>query len=83
MDLKIFEKMDTPELKNYIQFLLWHYRVMDSFWYLYITEKFGQPVADELNEMVLSNSYYGITGSWIPSGIFISQKNLVNRLQMN
>ena len=22
MDLKIFEKMDAPELKNYIQFLL-------------------------------------------------------------
>jgi len=52
MDLKIFEKLDSRELKDYIQFLLWHYRVMDSFWYLYITEKFGQPVADELNEMV-------------------------------
>ena len=52
MDLRIFEKMDPPELKSYIQFLLWHYRVMDSFWYLYITEKFGQPVADELNEKV-------------------------------
>jgi hypothetical protein len=52
MDTKIFEKMDAPELKNYIEFLLWHYRVMDAFWYLYITEKFGQPVADELNEMV-------------------------------
>jgi hypothetical protein len=52
MDLRIFEKMDAQELRNYIQFLLWHYRVMDSFWYLYITEKFGQPVADELNEKV-------------------------------
>src|SRR4030043_1584592 len=52
MDIKIFEKMDASELKSYIQFLLWHYRVMDSFWYLCITEKFGQPVADELNEKV-------------------------------
>jgi hypothetical protein len=52
MDIEIFEKMGTPELRSYIQFLLWHYQVMDSFWYLYIAEKFGQPVADELNEKV-------------------------------
>lgn len=52
MDLRVFEKMNSQDLKSYIQFLLWHYRVMDSFWYLYITEKFGQPVADELNEKV-------------------------------
>jgi hypothetical protein len=52
MDIKIFEKMDVSELKSYIQFLLWHYRVMDSFWYLNVTKKFGQPVADELNEKV-------------------------------
>jgi hypothetical protein len=53
MDIEIFEKMDASELRNYIQFLIWHYQVMDSFWYLNIAEKFGQPVADELNEKVL------------------------------
>jgi hypothetical protein len=52
MDMKIFEKMDASVLKNYIQFLIWHYQVMDSFWYLFITEKFCQPVADELNGKV-------------------------------
>ena len=52
MDTKIFEKMDGPELKNYIQFLLWHYRVMDAFWFLYVAEKFDQPVAERLNERV-------------------------------
>ncbi|MCX5825711.1 MAG: DUF6125 family protein [Deltaproteobacteria bacterium] len=52
MDLKIFEKMDAPELKNYIQFLLWHYRVMDAFWFLSVAKMFDQPTAERLNEQV-------------------------------
>ena len=52
MDLRVFEKMDAPELKNYIQFLLWHYQVVDSFWYLYVQERFNQSTADSLNEKV-------------------------------
>jgi len=52
MDIKIFEKMDAPELKNYIQFLLWHYRVIDAFWFLYVVERFDQPIAEQLNEQV-------------------------------
>jgi hypothetical protein len=52
MNLEIFEKMDAPELRNYIQFLLWHYRVVDAFWYLNITEQFDQATADQLNEKV-------------------------------
>jgi hypothetical protein len=52
MDIKIFEKMNPQELKNYIQFLLWHYQVVDSFWYLYVQERFDQSTADSLNEKV-------------------------------
>jgi hypothetical protein len=52
MDTKIFEKMDAPELKNYIQFLLWHYRVMDAFWFICVAERFDQPTAERLNEQV-------------------------------
>lgn len=52
MDLKIFEKMDAPELKNYIQFLLWHYRVMDAFWFICVAERFDQPTAERINEQV-------------------------------
>jgi len=52
MDLEIFEKMDAPELRKYIEFLLWHYRVMDAFWYLNITEQFDQTTADQMNERV-------------------------------
>jgi len=30
MELEIFENMDAPDLRKYIQFLLWHYRVVDA-----------------------------------------------------
>ena len=52
MDLKLFEKMDGSELKNYLQFLLWHYRVMDAFWFLSVAKMFDQPTAERLNEQV-------------------------------
>ena len=52
MDLEIFANMQAPELRKYIEFLLWHYRVMDSFWYIYVAEQFGEPRADGLNEKV-------------------------------
>jgi hypothetical protein len=52
MDLEIFEKMQAADLRRYIQFLLWHYRVVDAFWYLYVTEQFDEQTADRLNERV-------------------------------
>ena len=52
MNLKIFESMQAPELRTYIEFLLWHYRVMDAFWFLNAAEEFGQPAAERLNERV-------------------------------
>ena len=52
MDLTIFEGMEAPELRRYLQFFLRHYRQMDSFWYLYIAEEFGEATADRLNEKV-------------------------------
>jgi len=52
VNLNVFENMQAPELRTYIKFLLWHYRVMDSFWYLYIAEQFDEPTADGLNEKV-------------------------------
>jgi len=52
MDLEIFEKMEPSQLKRYIEFLLWHYRVVDAFWFIYVEERFGRDVAEELNEKV-------------------------------
>lgn len=52
MDMKIFENLEAPELKNYIEFLLHNYRVVDAFWFLYVAEQFGQPAAERINERV-------------------------------
>ena len=52
MDLEIFENMQAPDLRKYIEFLLWHYRVMDAFWFIYVAERFDQPTAERLNEQV-------------------------------
>ncbi len=52
MDLKIFEKMDSSELRKYIEFLLWHYRVIDAFWFIYVAERFDQSTAERINEQV-------------------------------
>ncbi len=48
----VFEKMNVSELKSYINFLLWHYRVVDAFWFIYVAERFDQPTAESLNEQV-------------------------------
>lgn len=52
VDLEIFKNMNAPQLRKYLQFLLWHYRVIDAFWYLSIVEEFDEPTADRLNERV-------------------------------
>lgn len=52
MDLEIFDNMDAPDLRKYIGFLLWHYRVVDAFWFIYVGERFDQPAAERINEKV-------------------------------
>jgi hypothetical protein len=52
MDMKIFEGMGAEELQRYLEFLLWHYRVMDAFWFIYIAEEFDQATAERINERV-------------------------------
>ncbi|MBN1481510.1 hypothetical protein EH223_04025 [candidate division KSB1 bacterium] len=52
MDMQIFENMGARELRDYIQFLLWHYRVMDAFWFIYVSDMFDQPTAERINEKV-------------------------------
>jgi hypothetical protein len=71
MDLEIFENMDAPDLRKYIQFLLWHYRVVDAFWYLKITERFDESTADQLNEKV-----WGRVAA-------MAAKDLVKRFEIN
>jgi hypothetical protein len=52
MDLRVFQDMEAADLRKYIEFLLWHYRVVDAFWFLYAAERFDQPTAERLNERV-------------------------------
>lgn len=52
MDLKVFEEKDADWLRNYLEFLLWHYRVVDAFWFLYIEEDFGLETAERVNGRV-------------------------------
>ncbi|MGQ9507895.1 MAG: DUF6125 family protein [Thermodesulfobacteriota bacterium] len=52
MDLTLIDRMTVHELKNYINFLLWHYRVIDAFWFLYVAERFNQSTAEGINEQV-------------------------------
>jgi hypothetical protein len=52
MDLRVFQTMEKDELINYLEFLLWHYRVVDAFWFLYVAEQFDQPTAERINEKV-------------------------------
>jgi hypothetical protein len=52
MNLELFEKMEAPQLRQYIEFLLWHYRVVDAFWFIYVTERCDQRLAERVNEKV-------------------------------
>ncbi|MEE4264362.1 MAG: DUF6125 family protein [Desulfobacteraceae bacterium] len=52
MNLDIFHSMEKDELKKYIAFLLWNYRVMDAFWFIKITEEYGQESAEKINALV-------------------------------
>jgi len=52
MNLEIFQDMDAPALRKYLEFLLWHYRVVDAFWFIYVGERFDQNTAEEINERV-------------------------------
>ena len=52
MKLGIYEKMEAPELRSYIEFLLWHYRVVDAFWFIRVGERFDQTTAERVNQDV-------------------------------
>lgn len=47
-----FETMARDDLKNYVEFLIRQYRLVDAFWYLYIEEEQGSDTANHFNERV-------------------------------
>ncbi len=52
MDLGELDKMEAEDLRKYLEFLLWTFRYMDAFWFIYVAEQFDQPTAERLNEKV-------------------------------
>ncbi|MBU2490098.1 MAG: hypothetical protein KKA60_11975 [Proteobacteria bacterium] len=52
MHTDILDSMDKTELRRYLEFLLWHYRVVDSFWFIEVDRLYGQSAAEKINEEV-------------------------------
>ena len=52
MSMDLLESLDAPQLRHYLKFLLWHYRVVDAFWFISVAERFDQPMAESINEDV-------------------------------
>ncbi|UCC66168.1 MAG: hypothetical protein JSW32_04555 [Deltaproteobacteria bacterium] len=75
MDLSVFEKMEVSELKSYIEFVLWHYRVVDAFWFIYVDKEFDQRTAERINEKVWSR-VGGMAGKDLVRRFQIEQKGL-------
>jgi len=47
-----FDEMEKGELREYLDFLMRQYRVMDAFWYIYLEEAYDSETANHFNEKV-------------------------------
>ncbi len=75
MDLEILHKMETSDLQKYMEFLFWHYKVVDSFWFIYVKERFDEATAERINEQVWSR-VAGMAAKDLLSRFKIKEKGL-------
>jgi hypothetical protein len=75
-----FSDMERPELEAYAEFLLWHYRVVDSFWYIFLEEEQGPDQANHFNERVW-NRVAGLAARDIVKRFNIKEKGLAGFTQ--
>jgi len=75
IDLGILKTLDADELRDYLQFLLWHYRVVDGFWFLSVEKKFDRASAERLDEMVWGK-IAGMSSKDIAKRFHIKEKGL-------
>lgn len=75
MDLGILNSLDNESLKNYLKFLLWHYRVVDGFWFLSVEEKYDRSSAEHLDEVVWAK-IAGMSAQDIVHRFHIQEKGL-------
>lgn len=70
-----FDGMEKEELRKFLDFLMWHYRVVDAFWYIFIEEEHGSKVADHFNERVWEKAA-GLAARDIVKRFGISEKGI-------
>jgi hypothetical protein len=70
-----FDEMSEDKLRKYLDFLMWHYRVVDAFWYIYLEEAHGPDFANHFNEKVWAKAA-GIAARDIVKRFQISNKGL-------
>ena len=73
--MDISENIAPQEMRQYLDFLLWHYRVVDAFWYIYLEEDRGSDVANQFNEKVWTR-VAGLAARDIVKRFNISEKGL-------
>jgi hypothetical protein len=52
MTSNALDNLSPGGLRQYLDFLLWHYRVVDAFWFISIEQEFGKAAAEKINEKV-------------------------------